>query len=110
MNNADKHRDIHFTSVANLGNVLQFLGGAPFMMGRGLTLRAGIPFEDGAEFMRFKSLVTASPAQMKLNHSVDVCFDGRCPPSFDKLPVIKTMRGIETRVKEIVEMFNPEFA
>lgn len=109
MNNADKHRDIHFTTVANLGNVLQFLGGGPFMMGRGLTLRAGIPFEDGAEFMRIESVVAASPVKMNPNFSVGVCFNGDCPSSFAKLPVIKTLYGIKTRVEEIVEMFTPEF-
>lgn len=89
--------------------MLQFLGGAPFMIGRGLTLRAGIPFEDGAEFMRLKSLVAASPVKIKPNYSVDVCFDARCPTSFANRSVIKTMCGIEKRVKEIVEMFTPEF-
>lgn len=109
MNNADKHRDIHFTTVANLGNVLQIFGGAPSMIARGLTLRAGIPFEDGEELMRIKSLIAASPVKMNPKYSVDVCFDGRCPSSFAKLPVIKTLNGIKSRVEEIVEMFTPEF-
>ena len=109
MNNADKHRDIHFTNVANLGNVLQVVGGAPCIIARGLTIRAGMPFEDGAEFMRLGAMAAGSPVKMNPNYSVDVCFDGRCPASFANLPVIKTVRAIEKQVRDIVELFTLEF-
>lgn len=110
MNNADKHKDIHFTNVAQLGNALQFLGGAPSIIAQGLTFRTGVPFEDGAEFLRIKSIISASSVKINPRYSINICFDGNCPTSFANLPVIRTISRIEARVKEILDMFVMEFA
>jgi len=109
MNNADKHRDINFTNVANLGNVFQLFGGAPFMMAKGIKILGGVPFEEGVEFMRIGTINAGSPVKMNLNYSINVCFSGRCPESFANLPVIKTVEAIEKRVRDILELFIPEF-
>lgn len=97
LSNTDKHNSLTEASVS-IGSSAYWFAALPSCCTRGMELRAGIPFEDGAILGRVGREVNVKP-----RYSIALRFVEGCPGAGDE--VIHTLTRIEEQVRKIVVEF-----